>query len=77
MFWNAGDSRARVLEIISPAGVENYFRELGAELVDGRPDPERLAALCAKYAIDTDMSSVPGLIQRFGVRFPGAATSNP
>ena len=31
-FWNAGDAPARVLEIISPAGFENYFRELGAEL---------------------------------------------
>ena len=27
-FWNAGDTPARVLEIISPAGFENYFREL-------------------------------------------------
>ena len=70
-FWNAGDTPARVLEIISPAGFENYFRELGAELINGHPDPQRLAALCARYALDMDMSSVPGLIQRFGVRFPG------
>jgi mannose-6-phosphate isomerase-like protein (cupin superfamily) len=27
-FWNAGDAPARLLEIISPAGFENYFREL-------------------------------------------------
>jgi mannose-6-phosphate isomerase-like protein (cupin superfamily) len=26
-FWNAGGAPARVLEIISPAGFENYFRE--------------------------------------------------
>jgi Cupin domain len=70
-FWNAGDTPARVLEIISPAGFENYFRELGAELVSGPPDPQRLAALRASYALDVDMSSVPSLIQRFGVRFPG------
>ena len=69
-FWNAGDTPARILEIISPAGFENYFRELGAELINGPPDPQRLAALCARYALDMDMSSVPGLIQRFGVRFP-------
>jgi hypothetical protein len=42
------------LEIISPAGFENYFRELGAELVSGAPDPQRLAALCASYALDMD-----------------------
>jgi quercetin dioxygenase-like cupin family protein len=69
-FWNAGDTPARVLEIISPAGFENYFLELGAELINGAPDPQRLA-LCARYALDMDVSSVPGLIQRFGVRFPG------
>src|SRR6266705_2294928 len=27
-FWNAGDEPARILEIISPAGFENFFREL-------------------------------------------------
>jgi hypothetical protein len=41
-------------------------------LISGPPDPQRLAALCARYALDMDMSSVPSLIQRFGVRFPGA-----
>jgi quercetin dioxygenase-like cupin family protein len=76
-FWNAGDAPARLLEVISPAGFENYFRELGAELIGGLPDPQRLAALCARYALDMDMSSVPGLIQRFGVRFPGTPPRAP
>ena len=71
-FWNAGDAPARILEIISPAGFENYFHELGAELLTRPPDPQRLAALCARYELDMDMGSVPSLVQRFGVRFPGA-----
>ena len=29
-FWNAGDEPCRILEIISPAGFEQYFRELAA-----------------------------------------------
>ena len=29
-FWNAGDEPCRVLEIISPAGFEQYFRDLAA-----------------------------------------------
>src|SRR6202048_1920668 len=29
-FWNAGDEPARLLEIISPAGFERFFRELVA-----------------------------------------------
>jgi mannose-6-phosphate isomerase-like protein (cupin superfamily) len=76
-FWNAGDVPARVLEIISPAGFENYFRELGEQLVSGPPDPQRLAVLWANYAIDMDMGSVPSLIQRFGVRFPGPPLPSP
>ena len=71
-FWNAGDTPARVLEIISPAGFENYFREAAAELSSGHPDPQRLAAIRSRYALDVDMSSVPELIQRFGVHFPRA-----
>jgi len=27
-FWNAGDGRARLLEIICPAGFERFFAEL-------------------------------------------------
>jgi mannose-6-phosphate isomerase-like protein (cupin superfamily) len=27
-FWNGGDVPARMLELISPAGFENYLREL-------------------------------------------------
>jgi hypothetical protein len=50
--------------------LENYFRELGAELLNGAPNPQRLAALCVRYELDMDLSSVPSLIQRFGVRFP-------
>lgn len=72
-FWNAGDAPARILEIISPAGFENYFRELGVELEGGAPDPQRLAALCARYELDMDIASVPGLMSRFGVRSYQAA----
>jgi len=71
-FWNAGDAPARILEIISPGGFENYFRELAAELSAGTPDPQRLASLWSRYEIDMDMSSVPKLVARFAVRFPAA-----
>jgi mannose-6-phosphate isomerase-like protein (cupin superfamily) len=32
-FWNAGDEPCRILEIISPAGFENFFDELVEQLV--------------------------------------------
>ena len=70
-FWNAGDTPCRILEIISPAGFERFF----AELVDlggaNEADPEALGALCERYALEMDPSTVPELVRRFGLRFPG------
>jgi mannose-6-phosphate isomerase-like protein (cupin superfamily) len=70
-FWNAGDEPARILEIISPAGFERFF----AEMVDmggmANADPEALGDLCRRYALEMDPDSVPGLVERFGVRMPG------
>ena len=67
-FWNAGDEPCRILEIISPAGFEGFF----AELVDlggvAQADPETLGALCRRYELEMDPSSVPGLVERFGLR---------
>jgi mannose-6-phosphate isomerase-like protein (cupin superfamily) len=69
-FWNAGDEQCRVLEIISPAGFEGYFRELGEILASPPPDPERMAQLWGKYELDMDMASVPELVERHRLRFP-------
>src|ERR671925_801106 len=44
-FWNAGDEPAAALEIISPAGLEQFFRDLGT--MTEPPDPESLAAMAA------------------------------
>src|SRR5215203_4148328 len=46
-FWNAGDEPCRVLEIISPAGFEHFFREWDAGTKDGTLDPEALACATA------------------------------
>ncbi len=70
-FWNAGDEPARILEIISPAGFERFF----GELVDlggvTQVEPQTLADLCARYELEMDPDSVPGLLERFELRFPG------
>ena len=34
-------------------------------------EPDVLAALCARYELEMDTGSVPDLIQRFELRFPG------
>jgi hypothetical protein len=36
-----------------------------------RADPQALAALCARYEVEVDPDSIPGLVERFDVRFPG------
>ena len=67
-FWNAGDEPTRILEIISPAGFERFFEELvdmGGVL---KAQPEQLAELCARYGLEMQPDSVPGLLERFDLR---------
>lgn len=70
-FWNAGDEPCRILEIISPAGFEQFF----AELVDlggvTQAEPQALTELSARYELEMDPTSVPGLLEQFDLRFPG------
>lgn len=70
-FWNAGDVPARLLEIIAPAGFEQFFAKLVELGGITRADPEELGALSAAYGLEVDPDSVPGLLQRFGLTFPG------
>jgi len=64
-FWNAGDEPARILEIISPAGFERYFEELVDLGGVTQASPELLGELCARYGLDMDPDSIPGLLERF------------
>jgi mannose-6-phosphate isomerase-like protein (cupin superfamily) len=65
-FWNAGDTPCLIIEVISPAGFENYFREVAANW----GNMERFVELNKKYSLDMDFNSVPGLCERFGLTFP-------
>lgn len=63
------------MEVISPGGFENYFRGLADVFRDGGdagPDPSRLRDLCARYGLEMDVASVPGLCERFGLTHPMA-----
>lgn len=61
-FWNAGDEPASVLELISPAGLETFFRWLGD--LEEFPDPEVLAEMAAPYRCDVDEEATAELMER-------------
>jgi mannose-6-phosphate isomerase-like protein (cupin superfamily) len=71
-FWNAGDEPCRILEVIAPAGFERFFAELVELGGAANADPSFFGALCDRYGIEMDPTSIPGLVERFGVIFPAA-----
>src|ERR687896_966212 len=69
-FWNATDTLARALEIISPAGFERYFAELAPLFPptnQGPLDEEAVGAVREKYGLEMDMGSIPVLAERHGL----------
>jgi quercetin dioxygenase-like cupin family protein len=66
-FWNAGDEPAAVLELISPAGLEQFFRRLGT--LSAPPTAEELAEMAAPYQCDADAAGTQVLIERHGLTF--------
>jgi mannose-6-phosphate isomerase-like protein (cupin superfamily) len=64
-FWNAGDEPARILEIIAPAGFERFFQELSDMGGALKADPQELGELSARYGLEMQPDSAPGLLERF------------
>jgi mannose-6-phosphate isomerase-like protein (cupin superfamily) len=67
-FWNASDEPTRILEIISPAGFERFFRELDALGGAINADPEALMELNERYGQKMQPDTVPELLERFDLR---------
>jgi mannose-6-phosphate isomerase-like protein (cupin superfamily) len=67
-FWNAGDEPCRILELISPAGFEHFFRELVALGGPVNADPEAMADLNRRYGLEMRPDTVPELLERFNLR---------
>lgn len=71
-FSNAGGSPARILEMISPAGFEGFFRahvDLGRMF---KASPAALASLCDRYGYEMRPDSIPGLIELFARADPAS-----
>jgi hypothetical protein len=71
-FWNPTDQPTRLLEIISPAGFENYFRELGEMIAAGTFSPERRAEAAARYELPAAGSEwIADLKATYGLKLLG------
>jgi mannose-6-phosphate isomerase-like protein (cupin superfamily) len=66
-FWNAGDEPAVALELISPAGLETFFRMLGT--MPQPIDPAELGALAEPYQCDADMAATEKLLATHALTF--------
>ena len=70
--WNAGAVPARMIEVISPAGFEHFFREMSELLADGQPpSPDVVLAIAARYGLQLHRPAwLPDLIERYGLTPP-------
>ena len=66
-FWNPGPEPARILEVISPAGLERLFDEVAALLESPTESTEeQVYELCRTYGLSFDRSWLPDIEARFG-----------
>ncbi len=69
--WNAGSTPARMIEVISPAGFEGFFRELTDLTAIGTPDPADIAELGARFGLPFERPDwLPDVIARYGLTPP-------
>ena len=69
-YWNPTDRPARIIEIVSRAGFEMSFRELGSMLASGPPDPAAFTAMVDRYGASQQMDWIPDLMERYGLNSP-------
>ena len=65
--WNAGPEPARVLEVLSPGGLEDYFEELAPALVAKVPAAE-YDALAHRYGLTIQNDWIEELERAYGVK---------
>lgn len=65
-FWNPGSEPTHVLELISPAGLEEFFRLVGVD--PDLQDPSRIAEMSASIGCEVDEAATELLIERLGLR---------
>jgi quercetin dioxygenase-like cupin family protein len=71
VFWNPDDRPARILEIITPSGLEEMFARFGELGARGELTPETMRATAAEYGSTMSMDWVPDLVARYGLTLMG------
>jgi hypothetical protein len=72
--WNAGPAPARMIEVISPAGFENFFREMADITAACPPQLPDILALADRYGLQFGQPDwLPELISRYGLTPPPGA----
>lgn len=70
-FWNPDDRPARILEIITPSGLEEMFAKFGELGARGELTPETMGETAGQYGSTMFMDWVPELIARYGLTLMG------
>jgi quercetin dioxygenase-like cupin family protein len=65
--WNRGPDTARVLEVLSPGGLEDYFEELAPALRAKMP-PAEYDALAHRYGLTIENDWIEELERTYGVK---------
>jgi len=71
VFWNPDDSPARILEIITPSGLEEMFAKFGELGMRGELTPETMGETAAQYGSTMFFDWVPDLVARHGLTLLG------
>ncbi len=70
-FWNETDSRADVLELFTPAGLEHWFGELAEIVAAGSFDLDTIVESGRRFGTELDLESIQPLIDKHHLVFPG------
>jgi quercetin dioxygenase-like cupin family protein len=66
--WNAGNVPARMIEIITPAGFDKFFRELAAMNAAGQPEMPQIVELASRYELPfVEPDWIADVIERYGL----------
>jgi hypothetical protein len=69
--WNAGRVPARMIEIITPAGFEHFFREICELVAIGLPESSDVAAIADRYGLQFGQPDwLPDIITRYRLTPP-------